>query len=403
MNLSLYVSLRLLRLHSRSALLSTVAAIAVTSIAVGSLALVIALSVLEGFERELERNTVIATGHLRVVGFQQKVLTDTASVAAAIKAHPSVTGYAPFVAREAMLRSKVSLDGVTVLGVVPASLGQRTPTVVEGPGFSFSSASAREVIVGQRLATSLGLTVGSEVVLFAQGRDDSPSSAVVEQLTVRAIYRTGMSHNDALNAYMPLETAQEVFEIPHDAVTGYEVITSSLEQVQRTAAELDEQLPYPAFSKTVFELFGPMFAWIDLQKIPIPIVLTLISIVAIFNVVATLLIMVVEKVRTLGTLRALGMPRSTIVWIFMSQGFFLGAIGTSIGCGVGYGLLLLQAKFSLISLDPEIYFLNTVPVAFVWWHAASVAGFSLLLSLAATLLPSILASKISPVRAVRFS
>ena len=145
-----------------------------------------------------------------------------------------------------------------------------------------------------------------------------------------------------------------------------------------------------------------MFAWIELQKKPIPIVLGLISIVAVLNVLTMLLISVVEKTHSIGILRAIGMQRRDIMRVFILQGVGVGAAGTFAGCGLGYLICALQYWFKIIHLEGDVYFVDVLPIAFSIWHLVTVVGFSLLISLFATLIPAWIATRISPVQALRF-
>jgi len=166
-----------------------------------------------------------------------------------------------------------------------------------------------------------------------------------------------------------------------NSANSLDIILYDINKAQQIAGKIEKSLGYPFYVYTVFDLHSSVFAWIELQKEPIPLVLGLISIVAVFNIITVLLITVVEKTYSIGILRALGMSRKNIIKIIAG---------------------LIQKSYKIVSLEGEMYFLDALPIKFELWHFAIVISTALLLSFFATLIPSFIAAKIQPVKALRF-
>ncbi|MFH1049963.1 MAG: FtsX-like permease family protein [bacterium] len=193
-----------------------------------------------------------------------------------------------------------------------------------------------------------------------------------------------------------------IYSLPGFVLDENESQNVSLNKVIIYEIELIDFQKIPLLAITVFDLHSAIFAWIEMQKAPIPLVLGLISIVAVLNIITILLITVVEKTHSIGILKALGMSRRNIIKIFIIQGLSIGIIGTIIGCSIGLLFGLIQQNYGIISLEGEIYFLDKLPVEFEVWHFAVVCTTAIVLSFLATLIPSFIASSIKPIRAIRF-
>jgi lipoprotein-releasing system permease protein len=336
-----------------------------------------------------------------------------------------------FVQAEGIARSKTFMDGAVVKGIMPEQdVSGIRGNMLEGK-FAFSSPTAREVIIGAKMARKLGLGMGQKLTFYSTDNSTTSmvrdslqllaniqnnvksapnltftesmiSQAVVEQFTIIGIYETGMSEYDDLYAYIPLRRAAELFRLPNDAASGFDVLVHDVSHVQNTAKSIDSLFGYPFFPMTLYEKYNDIFAWIDLQKQPVPLVLGLITIVAVFNIVATLLMAVVQKMSSIGVLRAIGMPEKHITQIFLLQGFLIGGAGSLLGCGAALVVCILQSHYKLIRLQGNIYFLSSIPIEFAWWHYALVLGVSICMSLVAAWIPARIGGRIPILKALRF-
>jgi lipoprotein-releasing system permease protein len=214
------------------------------------------------------------------------------------------------------------------------------------------------------------------------------------------IYRSGLREYDDVLLYTGLKDAQKLFKMGNN-VTGIEVMVKDINKIKETTERIKRLLGYPYYARSVFQIYKGLFTWVELQKKPIPIVLGLITIVAAFNIIGFLLMIVLEKTETIGILKSLGATDLDVIKVFFYQGIFIAVIGILIGNIVGYGLCFLQLEYSIIKL-PEIYYMDHVPILINVNAGILITVIAFLLSLVVTLIPSYLASKLSPITSLRF-
>jgi lipoprotein-releasing system permease protein len=211
-----------------------------------------------------------------------------------------------------------------------------------------------------------------------------------------------MAQYDDIICFIGFADAQKITNLQNNQITNFEIMLNDVTLSPKISKQLETYLGYPYFTSTVYEMHRSIFSWIELQKEPIPIILGLIIIIAAFNIVTTLLILVIEKVRSIAVLRALGINRSDIVKIFVKLGISLGLWGSLIGTSITLVFSILQKNFELIRLNGDIYFLDVLPVEIIPMHYVIVIAVSFLLSFIATLIPAIIASRLNPLQAFRF-
>jgi len=222
----------------------------------------------------------------------------------------------------------------------------------------------------------------------------------ISRFKINGIYETGMAKYDDMVIYIPFGKAASIFRIPEGSTLAYDIMLKDVSMVKPVLKALEEELGYPYYGLTVFDIHGSMFAWIELQKEPIPIVLGLISIVAVFNILTILLVTVVEKTKTIGILRTLGLRNRDIMSLFVFQGTKIGLYGTLIGSAIALLFCILQSQFHLIHLPGEIYFVDSLPVDINPLHYLIVIGTAVSLSFLATLIPSFIAVRVNTITAL---
>ena len=399
-----YLSRRFSGSNANGKFLNFARIIALISVMLGSMALIISLSVLDGFESKLEENIMKFTSHINISSFNRQNLNLRDSVSSKLKSSiPTILNVDPVLQREGLIRSTSLIEGIVIKGISPDySFDKIKDNIVSG---DFQFISPNDISIGKRLAKRLNSKVGDSVVVYAirEAPDGSFAYPDVKKLRVASIYETGLAMYDDVIIFMPFETAASMMRVPAEMVTNYEVTVDNPDYIQQTAREIEEVLEYPYFASTVFDLHSPVFAWIELQKAPIPIVLGLISVVAVMSIITILLITVVEKTKSIGILRGLGISRRSLLLVFISQGMSIGITGTIVGCFTALVFGLVQQNYGIITLPGDVYFLDTLPIEIKFWHYAIVISVSLLLSLISTLVPSYIATRINPIRAIRFS
>lgn len=403
---TLLIARRYLAPSRRNRFVSFITAISVIGVMFGVTALLVSLSILDGFDGTLRTNMVSFLGHIEVTSFGGRPLRNYPQTLAQVpRKVPGVKAISPFAAREAILRSRTALEGVLLRGVLTSNNVSAIRNKIIAGSFAFptDSAAMPRIVVGERLARKLLLKLGDTVVAFSPNGLPSPDNPpAIEQFVVGGIYRTGMAQFDDIYTYTSLPVAQRMFEYQPDQVTGYDIIVRDVTLVDSVARRLDTAMGFPHFPRTVFDIYQAIFAWLDLQRAPIPIILGLIIIVAAFNVASTLMMMVLEKTESIGVLATIGARPSGIVGIFVGKGLLIGTVGTLLGVLLSLGFTLVQMHLKPLRLDPLIYFIDAVPVSLNPWHYVIVITLSLLLSLLFTIIPAVLAAMVRPVNALRF-
>ncbi len=403
----LFVARRYLAPGRRNRFISFITGIAAIGLMFGVASLLISLAILDGFDTTLRSTMVAFMGNIEVTSFGDRPLNDYRRTLEQMpRSTPGVKAASPFVAREAILRSQQGLEGVIVKGVVPSlDVSTVRDRVVEG-SFDVTAPSAMDIprlVLGRRLARRLGLRLGDTAIVFGPHGVPSPENPpTIEPVVIAGIYSSGMAEYDDIYTFTSLAAAQRLFEYDTDQVSGYDVLVRDVKQVDRVKSELEVTLGYPHYPRTVFEIFQSIFAWLDLQRAPIPIILGIIIIVASFNIISTLLMIVLEKTESVGVLSALGARPGGILTIFVEQGVLIWAVGAIAGSLLSLTFTLLQQHFHVFALDADIYFVDAVPVALVPWHYGVVLAGSFVLSLLSTVIPAFIAARLRPMDALRF-
>jgi lipoprotein-releasing system permease protein len=400
-----FIAGRYLRSRRNDGFFSFISTIATLGITLGTATLIIALAILGGFEREITEKVVGFTSHVQILGFQNQPLDHPDKTVGRIEGKfPAVRGVAPFAAREALIRSRHSVDGIFLKGIDPLRDYSTTRRYIVQGSYALDreQGGLPKLVLGKKLATKLDVSVGDRVTVFGIGRQADNSQPRVMQFRVAGIYESGMAEYDDIYAFTDLRDAQILFQLG-ESVTGYDIFISSLDSAAAIAERLQNILGYPHYARTVFETYRNLFSWIDLQKKPVPIILSLIIIVATVNIIGTLLMMVLNKTREIGVLMSLGASPRSIASIFVRQGLIIGAVGTVLGNILAFVICFSQQEFRFFSLPSDIYFMTSVPILLRSEYFLLVSVVTLLLCLLSSFVPARLASRLRPVQALRFS
>ena len=379
--------------------------IAVGGIALGVATLIIALSVLNGYDKLVTKRLLQLDAHIQITGFGNKPLADPPKIEGQIQSlvKNELVSIQPFVTKVGILGKSRIKEGITLHGIqqnyFKSSNGFQ---LIKGNLFQSNS---KEVILGKSLANKLLTGVGDTLKFFAMSSESdffTNSTPIVEKVVVCGIFESGMSKFDDSFALLDLKSLQNIFSL-QQSVSGFELKLSSLSKVDSLANLLQENLRYPAYVKTIFNNYKAIFTWIELQKKPIPIILALIILVAVFNIISTLLMMVIDKSEFIGTLRILGARQIQIVMVFLAQGMIIGIAGIFLGNVLALFLMKLQTTFNIITLPSTVYFVSEVPLFFQSWISLLVSSLTFMVTLLVSILPSFIASKIQPVTTLRFS
>jgi lipoprotein-releasing system permease protein len=312
--------------------------------------------------------------------------------------NPIVT---PFASKLVIVGNKKKKEGISLIGIDPNGI---KPTMIKNIIEGDYNLSGDGIVIGKKLAEKLFVNIGDKITVFSLKKDALPSPENmpnIRKYSVTGIFESGMAEYDDTYAYVSLTSAKELFDIG-DNINGYNIKLGDISKIDSLTKHLAKKLRYPHLVRSIYQTHRNIFTWIELQKEPIPIILALIIVVAVFNIIGTLLMIVLEKTNAVGILKSLGSKRRQIVSVFIIQGAILGITGILFGSLLGYLLMFLQMKLNIITLPSSVYFMSRVPFLITPDTFIYIALITFLLCILASVIPSLIASRIKPVNALRF-
>lgn len=403
MKFPLFISTRYIFYNKDSRLLNLISVIAVAGISLGVATLIIALSVLNGFENTLTKKITDFDSHIRISSFNDDLPNYKYNIdKISQRIGDQVDFISPFVSKLAIISSKHRKEGINLQGLIENQHIKRIKSnIILG---QYPENSDTSILLGKTLATKLMVKPGDKVKLFALKNDKLPSPTDLPNIRVfiiSGIYESGMAEYDNMIGFTSLKAAQSLFSM-QDKINGLDIKLKSVAKIDSLSTLIRKELKYPYYARTIFEIHRNIFTWIDLQKKPIPIVLGLIIIVAVFNIISTLLMLVLEKTKSIGILKSLGAKSCEIIRIFLYQGIYLSLIGIIAGNILAWILMSFQLKFDIIKIPSSVYFVTRVPIEMDIKFFVLISVITFILSLISAILPSYFASKTNPVTALRF-
>jgi lipoprotein-releasing system permease protein len=417
MRYELFIGLRYLRAKRQEAFISLITVISMLGVMIGVMTLTIVLAVMTGFEEDLRDRILGFNPHVVVLGVSGTI-GDYASVVKRIEAVRGVVAAAPFVNGQVMLSAQQNVTGASVRGVTPASahvleldrhlkdgslddLGKlHDVPLEEGRG---ATVELPGIIVGKDVARQLGLLIGDPVSVISPIATPTAVGMVprVKRFVVVGFFDSGMAEYDSSLVYMDLASAQKFFDLDN-TVTGIEVRSADLYRARQVGDHIRAALGAAFRVRDWMEINHNLFSALKLEKTVYFIVLLLIVLVAAFNIVATLIMVVMEKRKDIAILKSMGATRAGVGRIFIYKGMIVGVVGTAIGNVGGYLVCWLLKRYQFIELPKDVFYVNTLPVKMYPEYFAAVTVASLLICLLATVYPARQAARLAPVDVIRY-
>ncbi|MBS1159253.1 MAG: Lipoprotein releasing system, transrane protein, LolC/E family [Proteobacteria bacterium] len=408
----LLIGLRYTRAKRRNHFISFISLISMLGIGLGVAALIVVLSVMNGFQKELRTRILGVASHIEIVGINGE-LPDWASVIAQTRQHPEVRESAPFVQSQGMFTFDGGVKGAMVRGIIPDQedrVADFRKTIKSG---SLDDLRAGEfgVVLGADLARSLHVFTGDKVTLIAPQGSVTPAGMIprLKSFKVVGIFEVGMFEYDSGLALINLQDAQTLYQMG-DKVSGIRLKVDDLFQAPRIARELARYINADAYLNDWTKSHANFFRAVAIEKNMMFIILSLIVAVAAFNLVSTLVMAVTDKQADIAILRTLGARPLSIMGVFVIQGALVGFIGLGLGVAGGIALALnidvvvpfIENVFGVHFLDKSVYYISDLPSELQWGDVWGVTAISFVLALLATLYPSWRASRVNPAEALRY-
>ena len=402
-----FIARRHLRSKHSFSFISLISYLAVIGLAIGVAVLILTMGILTGFENEVQKKIISFDGHIRVRGFLDNAIPQKSDqLDSVMSSLTSIAARAPYIHRPAMIRSGHETESVFVEGISldDAKNVFGTPEMMTAGNFNFGtdSAEGRGIVLGEVLARKLGIAPGSRVILVSlESLGLLGKAPRLGQYHVAGIYKTGLKEYDESILYMDLASAQELFGL-HDLISGEIIMLEETEMAQKVADALEDGLGYPYTVATWKERHTNLFSWLSVQKFPITVIFALIALIAIVNITSSLTMIVMEKSKDVGVLRAMGFSRSDVSRLFLVEGGIIGITGVLSGVLLAFILGYFQVQFGLLKIPEDVYFMRELPLEFVPHQVVVIAAAGLILALAASIYPAWKSAGILPADAVRY-
>lgn len=412
-SLEIGIAWRYLRSRRGSRLLSFISLIAIGGVVVGVSALIVVMGVMNGLQRDLREKILIGSPDVRVLPYGEDLrIDDWKPLLRRVRGEEGVVAAAPFVLSQGVVSGGHAYrEGAYIAGIEPADSGREAVTAIREHAsqgdFRFASSDGlqRGAVLGRLLAAKLNAYPGDTITIVTLGgtKQNAATGAFIPtqlQFEVTGVFNTGMYEYDNAYVYLSLPVAQEVAGMD-SAVTGIEVRTRDRWIANTVAQRLAQVLGYPYRTVDWQEQNSTLFQALKLEKLGMGVILLLIVLVAAFNIVSNLTMVVTDKTREIGILKAMGMTAKSVRRIFLAQGLTIGMVGTALGMALGLAVSVILGKYKLIRLDPSVYFIDHLPVATEVVDVVVTLVASIAIAGLATLYPAQQAARLYPIEAIR--
>ena len=406
-----FIALRYFRAKRRTGFISIITYVSVIGVVIGVAALNIVLAAFNGFEGEVRSRLISADAHIHVRKFYNQEIEGYTALTDSIRNVSHVIGVSPVITKESVLHAKDNNQPAAIRALDPETASQVSivPSSIVSGKFDLGMQQYEErqlpgIVLGRYLAESLFIFREGEIVtLFSVPRELSLMPRFrAQQFVVTGISEIGFYEYDKVLAYISIEEAQKIFNIP-GGVTRIEIKLDDYTLADKVAPLIEEKLGgYPYVARTWFEQNKSLYSWMTYEKWLFTIILSLIIMVAAFNIISSLVMIVMEKTREIGILKSMGAPSKGIMKIFLMEGIVIGILGTILGNGLAFGICYLQQKFGLVTLPPEVYIIDKLPVEMHLFDFTVVSVIGIALCLLAAVYPAYKASRLTPVESIRY-
>ncbi len=421
MSYELFISLRHLKAKRSQKFISLNTWISVGGVALGVMALIVVIAVMSGFSKDLRDKILGTNSHVVVTNITRTGMEDYEAIIEKVIKAEGVNAAAPFILNQVMLTYGGNAAGVVVRGVDPvreAGVSDLEKNLVQGslemlgrPEKSSGKSRRDGIILGKELARRLGVQHDDTVSMVAPASRVTPMGLIpkIKLFKVVGFFESGMFEYDSNLAFISIYSAQKFFSMK-GKVSGIEIRVEDIEQADQVAAEIQQSLGFPYYARDWMQMNKNLFSALRLEKIVMFIILILIILVAAFNIVSTLFMVVMEKNKEIAILKSMGASRSSIMKIFSYQGLIIGIVGTAVGCVGGFTVVpnlneivgFIEDLFGITAFPSDVYYLDKIPSDIQYFDSFLIVVFSIVICFLASLYPAWRASRLDPVEGLRY-
>lgn len=382
--------------------------------------MIVTLSLANGFQETVSRKVFSFWGHIRIqekqpdkaVIAEETPIVKNDSLAWAIQQNPQVKSIHPFATKYAILKTKEEIEGVLLKGFDSTyDFGHLQEFLIAGRPIRFNDSSySREIMISAYTASQLKLAVNDKILIYfirpGERTPEEPEGIRIrpDKLTITGIYKTGIEDYDKTFAIGDIKLIQRLNEWQPDEVGGYEIFLQKPSMIDQAVKDIHDMDEFPVTWNTISvkNISPNIFDWLNMQDTTRDVLIGFMVIVAVINLITCLIILVLERVRMVGVLKALGATDWTVQKIFLRHSALITITGIIIGTVLALGLLYLQKETGFIRLKEEAYYMSTAAVKIVWWQIGIICIGTLLICFLVLMIPSVLVRKVQPVKAIHF-
>ncbi len=407
MSFASFVARRYLFSRRKQAFIYVISVMSVLGVALGVAALVVVLGVYNGLTTDMRDKILGANAHGMVLGSFPDSFSLEPGVMQTVLETPGVTGATPFIYSEVMLSAGTGVKGLVLRGIDPEGAPQvlsMLRAMHRGGVDGLREGTPPGIIIGNELAKRLSLSVGSRINLLSPSGQKSTAGFQprIRPFKVAGVFKTGMYEYDSSLAFISLDVCRDLLGMEPGYLTGIEITVEDLSTADRVTAALNERVGHRFYARSWMDMNANLFAALRLEKIGMFILLAMVVLIGSFSIVATLVMLVMEKTKDIAVMMSMGATRGMVRRVFMVQGLLIGVVGTVLGNALGLAVGWLLKRYQFIKLPENVYSLDHLPIIISVTDVAVISASALLLCFLATLYPARQASRLKPAEALRY-